>query len=151
MTLDPAEVELAELERRVDRALKQLPAPSAPPAFASAVMRRVLLEHAGDGPGRASLGSFEWPIALKIALTAAGFALVVGALMAWPLALEYVRTGWQSPAVVLLRAAVAAVRPLVPAVLMYVTAMCVACAAAASMLKHVALGGATIHEPPSFS
>jgi hypothetical protein len=136
MTMDPADFESAELERRVGRALKQLPSPTAPPAFASAVMRRVL----NDKP---SYAGFEWPLALRIALTAGGFALIVGALVAWPLALEFVRTSAQSPAIVLLLKAAAAVRPMVPAALMYVTAMCVASAAAASLLKHVALGGAS--------
>ena len=139
MTREPAERELTELERRVDRALKSLPAPAAPPAFAPALMRRVRAEqHAAE-----SAGSVEWPVALKIAFTATGFAMVVGALVAWPWALEFARTTWQSPAVSLVIRAAAALRPMVPAALMYVTAMCVACAAAASMLKHVALGGAS--------
>lgn len=136
MTLDPELEQLEQLEQRVDRALKQLPKPSAPTAFASAVMHRVRRET----PARAS---FEWPIALKIALTATGFAMIVGALVAWPLALEFARTSWRSPEIVLLRTAASTVRPMIPAALMYVTAMCVACAAAASMLKHVALGGAS--------
>jgi hypothetical protein len=138
MTPDPAEVELGEfpdLERRVDRALKQLPTPPAPPALAAAVMRRVALADARM--------SFEWSGALKIGLSAIGASIVLVALLAWPLALDYARAVWYLPAVVLLRAAVSTIRPMVPVALMYVTAMCVVSAAAASMLKHVALGGAT--------
>ena len=145
MTTDPAEVESSEFpefERRVDRALKQLPLPAAPPAFAAAVMRRVSLAES-ESPAEAPLSAFEWPVALKIALTAAGFALVAGALAVWPIVLESLRSTWQSPVILLARAAADALRPMIPAALVYVTAMCAACAAAASLLKHVALGGAT--------
>jgi hypothetical protein len=135
--MDPVEMDANELERRVDRALKALPAPKAPAAFASALMRRI------EGEEAQPLRLFEWPVALRIALTAGGFAVIVGALLAWPLALEFARTSWQSPAVVLVLKAAAAVRPMVPGALMYVTAMCVASAAVASLLKHVALGGAS--------
>ncbi len=137
MTLDPA-----DLERRVDRALKQLPMPAAPPAFGARLMRRIAREQAVALPG-AARASFEWPVALKIAVSAVSAALVTGALMMWPLAMEFARTSWQSPVVVLLRVAAAAARPMIPVALIYVTAMCAACAAAASMLKHVALGGAS--------
>jgi len=135
MTPDPADFESDEfprLERRVDLALKQLPAPAAPPALLRNVMRAV------ERPAAP-----EWPIALKIGLSAIGAAIVVVALFVWPLALDYARTVWYSPAAALLRGAVSTVRPMVPAGLMYVTAMCVVAAGAASMLKHVALGGAT--------
>jgi hypothetical protein len=143
MTQKPVDLE-SELEQRVDRALKRLPAPAAPPAFLSAVMRRVTEKRPSfaEAPeGKPAV--FEWPVALRIALTAGGFAVIVGALVAWPLALEFARTSWQSPAIVLLVKAASAVRPMVPAALMYMTAMCVASAAAASLLKHVALGGAS--------
>jgi len=135
--MDPVDVDVNELERRVDRALKQLPAPKAPAGFAQALMRRI--EDEDVAPRRL----FEWPVALKVALTAGGFAVIVGALLAWPFALEFARTTWQSPAVVLMVKTAAALRPMVPVALMYVTAMCVASAAAASLLKHVALGGAS--------
>ena len=82
-------------------------------------------------------------MALKIAMSAAGFALIVGALLLWPLAIDLARTSWQSPVMVVVRAAAETARPIIPAVLVYVTAMCAALAAAASMLKHVALGGAS--------
>jgi hypothetical protein len=139
MTQDPEDIERAELERRVDRAVKRLPAPPAPAHFSARVMQRI---QAGPLPD-AVPASFEWPVALKIAVMAVSAALIVSALVFWPLALEFARTSWQSPAALLLRDAAAAVRPMVPAALIYLTAMCVACAAAASMLKHVALGGAT--------
>jgi len=135
MTHDP------ELERRVDRALKQLPAPSAPPALLSNIMRAVA---AGDSSAvaRAPLAA-EWPVALKVALSFIGASIVVAALLLWPLALDAARSIWYAPGIVLLRSVVSTARPLVPVALIYVTAMCVVCAAAASMLKHVALGGAT--------
>ncbi|TAK18656.1 MAG: hypothetical protein EPO35_01225 [Acidobacteria bacterium] len=126
----------AELARRVDAALKQLPAPAAPATLAARVMGAIR----DEAPARAGV---EWPVAWKIALTAMAALLVAGALLAWPYALEFARTGWQSPAVVLLRATAAAARPLVPVALLYIAAMVAACAAAASMLKHVALGGAS--------
>lgn len=147
MTQDPdrnLDLEL-QLERRVDRALKQLPCPSAPASFAARVMRQIDLLDApveNAAPARVP-ASLEWPLALKIALTGMSLALVVGAFLVWPLALEFAGTGWQSPVAVFLRAAVSAARPLVPIALVYVTAMCAVSAAAVSMLKHVALGGAT--------
>ena len=146
MTKKPADLEspeFPELERRVDRAVKRLPNPSAPPAFTSAVMRRVSEQRTFVAASAATPAVFEWPVALRIALTAGGFAVIVGAWLVWPLALEFARTTSQSPAIVLLVNAAAAARPLVPAALMYMTAMCVAAAAAASLLRHVALGGAT--------
>jgi len=135
MTHDP------ELERRVDRALKQLPAPSAPPALLSNVMRAVA---AGESSAvaRAPLAA-EWPVALKVALSFIGASIVVAALLLWPFALDAARSIWYAPGIVLLRSVVSTARPLIPVALIYVTAMCVVCAAAASMLKHVALGGAT--------
>jgi hypothetical protein len=140
MTHDP------DLERRVDRALKQLPVPSAPPALLSNVMRAIDVVHVNDDvefavavPGVRA----EWPIAARVAFSAIGALIVIAALLLWPLALDALRSVWYSPAVVLLRAAAETVRPLMPAVLIYVTAMCVLSAAAASMLKHVALGGAS--------
>ncbi len=144
MTQDPdRNLDLeGQLERRVDRALKQLPHPAAPASFAARVMRRIDVSGQSVAPACVP-ASLEWPLALKIALTGLGFVLVVSALLLWPLALEFARTSWQSPAVVLVRAAVDAARPMVPIVLVYVTAMCAASAAAVSMLKHVALGGAT--------
>ena len=127
-----------ELERRVDRALKQLPSPAAPAWFAARVMSRIdQQEMAVVVPA-----SLEWPLLLKIALTGVSLAMVVGALLMWPLALEFARTSWNSPAVALARGAVNAARDLVPIALVYVTAMCAVSAAAVSMLKHVALGGA---------
>lgn len=129
MTPDP------ELERRVDRALKQLPVPSAPPALLSNILRAI--EH------DAAAAAAEWPVALKVAFSAMGAAIVVAALLMWPLALDAARSIWYAPAVVLLRSAISTVRPMVPVALIYVTAMCVVCATAASMLKHVALGGAS--------
>jgi len=150
MTQDPdrnLDLEL-QLEQRVDRALKQLRHPAAPASFAARVMRRIDVADVADEPnGNVTPArvpaSPEWPLAWKIALTGMGFVLVVSALLLWPLALEFASTSWQSPVVVFLRAAVAAARPLVPIALVYVTAMCAVSAAAVSMLKHVALGGAT--------
>lgn len=138
MTHDP------DLERRVDRALKRLPAPPAPPALLSNIMGAIDAGVATPeiAAPRATFGA-EWPVALKVALSAIGAAIVVVALLVWPLALEAARSVWYSPAVVLLRSAASTVRPIVPMALVYVTAMCVVCAAAASMLKHVALGGAS--------
>lgn len=128
MTQDPD-----PLERRVDRALRRLPHPAAPPLFAERVMQRI----------ETGARSLEWPVALKIALTGMSLVLVTGTFLMWPLALEFARTSWQSPAVVLLRTAGGAARPMVPIALVYVTAMCAVSAAAVSMLKHVALGGVT--------
>ena len=143
MAPDPVNPEFSELERRVDRGLKPLPVPAAPPALLRNVMRAV--ERIDSGATLAAPRALvaEWPSALKIGMTAVGATIVVAALLMWPFALEYARTVWYSPSVVLLRAAVSTIRPMVPAGLMYVTAMCALCAAAASMLKHVALGGAT--------
>lgn len=129
----------SDLEQRVHRALTQLPTPAAPPAFAARVMSRV----SAHAMPEVSPAAFEWPAALRVALTGMSFALIVGALLMWPLALEFARTAWQSPVVSLLRVAAETARPMVPAALVYITAMCVVCAAAASMLKYVALGGAT--------
>jgi hypothetical protein len=146
MTPDPADVqsgEFPEFERRVDRALKRLPAPTAPPALLTNVMRAIDGEAAGALAAPPATFADEWPVLLKIGLSAIGAAIVMAALLAWPLALDYARTAWYSPAVVLLRTAISTIRPMVPVALMYVTAMCVVAAAAASMLKHVALGGAT--------
>jgi hypothetical protein len=135
MTQDP---NFEPLERRVDRALKQLPPPAAPPQFAARVMLRVQAHAMPE----AQRSSFEWPLVWKVALSGAGFLVVAVALLMWPLALELARTAWHAPSVVFLRAAVSAARPMVPVALVYVTAMCVVSAAAVSMLKHVALGGA---------
>jgi hypothetical protein len=140
MTHDP------DLERCVDRALKQLPTPPAPPALLSNIIRGIDAIDTNDARDVAVPGAVvraEWPIAVRVAFSAIGAFIVIGALLMWPLALEAARSVWYSPAVVLLRAAAATVQPLVPAALIYVTAMCVLCAAAASMLKHVALGGAS--------
>lgn len=151
MTQDPeserelalaSELELAlasELERRVDRVLKQLPPPSAPPAFAARVMRRI----DALAPDAPSPAAFEWPLVWKVAFCGTGFLVVAAALLMWPLAIEYAHTAWNAPSVVLLRTAVDAVRPMVPAAVVYVTAMCAVAAATLSMLKHVALGGAS--------
>src|SRR5699024_4655318 len=89
MTQDPEDI--FELERRVDRALKQLPYPPAPSTLSMRVMRAV----SASERTRAA----EWPVAVKIAMSAAGFALIVGALLLWPLALDLARTSWQSPGV----------------------------------------------------
>jgi len=138
MTHDP------ELERRVDRALKQLPAPSAPPALLSNIMRAIENDAAAAAPAVARLPpAAEWPVAMRIAFSAMGAAIVVAALLLWPLALDAARSIWYAPLVVLLRSAVSTARPMVPMALIYLTAMCVVCATAASMLKHVALGGAS--------
>jgi hypothetical protein len=134
--IDPA------LERRVDRALKQLPLPAAPPQFAARVMQRLQTHAMPDVPRAA----FEWALGWKIAITGGGFLVVAVALLMWPAAVETARTAWHAPSVVFVRAAVSAVRPMVPVALVYMTAMCAVAAAAVSMLKHVALGGATIHE-----
>lgn len=128
-----------ELERRVDRALKNLPRPAAPALFAARVMSRIDAESVSPVVST----SLEWPLFLKIALTGLSLAMVVGALLAWPLALELARTSWDSPVVALMRGVLSAARPMVPIALVYITAMCAVSAAAVSMLKHVALGGAT--------
>jgi hypothetical protein len=150
MTQDPELGRFDEgLERRVDRALKQLPAPIAPPQFAARVMQRVNSEATGAAAHarpEAPRAVFEWPLGLKVAVTGGGFLVVAVALLMWPAALETARTAWHAPSVVFVRAAVSAARPMVPAALVYMTAMCAVAAAAVSMLKHVALGGATIHE-----
>ena len=135
MTQDPEDQ--LELGRRVDRALKRLPYPAAPSSFAARVMSRIEIDAA---PVVSS--SLEWPLFLKVALTGLSFAMVVGALLMWPLAIELAETSWNSPAVALLRGALSAARPMVPVALVYITAMCAVAAAAVSMLKHVALGGA---------
>lgn len=138
-----------QLERRVDLALKQLPAPAAPPMFAARVMQRVNSEAAGAAAlamPEVPRAIFEWPLGWKIAITGGGFLVVAVALLMWPAALETARAAWHAPSGVFVRAAVSAARPMVPAALVYLTAMCAVAAAAVSMLKHVALGGATIHE-----
>ncbi len=144
MTQDPEfDIDIdVELERRVDRALKQLPIPSAPAAFSARVMQRVSAHASPELPP----GAFEWPLAWKVALSGAGFLVVAVALLMWPLAVEFARTAWHAPSVVLVRAAVSAARPMVPVALVYVTAMCAVSAAAVAMLKHVALGGASHYE-----
>lgn len=131
----------SELERRVDRALKRLPTPPAPATLLARVMAGVREPSPGAAP--ALVPASEWPLALRIALVAVSVAMVAGALLLWPLALDWARTTWQSPAIVLVRVAAGAARPMLPIVLMYLAAMCAACAAAASVLKHVALGGAS--------
>ena len=133
MTQDP------DLERRVDRALKRLPYPSAPASLSARVMSRIDSQAAAAPMVSASL---EWPLFLKIALTGVSLVMVVGALLMWPLAIELARTSWDSPVVAVVRGALSAARPMVPIALVYITAMCAVAAAAVSMLKHVALGGA---------
>jgi hypothetical protein len=130
-----------ELERRVDRALKALPAPGAPPALLSNVLRRVAAADGVAAPATSAV--FEWPLALKLALSVLSAVLIISGLTLWPRALELARPGWESPVVVLLRVVVSAVRPMVPVALLYLAAMCTAAAAAVSLLKHVALGGAS--------
>lgn len=139
MTTDPFDP--SELERRVDRALKRLPTPAAPATLMARVMNGVREQSLGAAPALAPAS--EWPLALRIALVTVSAAMVVGALLLWPLALDWARTTWRSPAIALVRLAAGAARPMLPIALMYVAAMCAACAAAASVLKHVALGGAS--------
>ena len=136
MTQDPEDN--LELERRVHRALKGLSHPAAPASFALRVMSRI--DQAEMAPVVSA--SLEWPLFLKIALTGVSLAMVVGALLMWPFAVELVRTSWDSPVVAVMRGALSVARPMVPIALVYITAMCAVSAAAVSMLKHVALGGA---------
>lgn len=133
-----------QLARQLGRALKQLPLPSAPPQFAARVMQRIDLQAAGTAHAMPEVprAPFEWPLAWKVALSGAGFLVVAVALLMYPLALESARSAWHAPSVVLLRAAVSAARPMVPVALVYITAMCAVAAAAVSMLRYVALGGA---------
>lgn len=129
-----------DLERRVDRALKGLPTPLAPATLLSRVMRVVEGERA-DALVVPAIG--EWPVALKLTLSVLGAALIVAGVALWPSAVALTEPEWESPTVVLIRAAVVATRPWIPVVAVYLAAMCAAAAAAVSLLKHVALGGAS--------
>lgn len=129
-----------DLERRVDRALKGLPTPLAPATLLSRVMRVVEGERA-DALVVPAIG--EWPVALKLALSVLGAALIVAGVVWWPSAVALTEPEWKSPTIVLMRTIAAAARPWIPVVIVYLAAMCAAAAAAVSLLRHVALGGAS--------
>jgi hypothetical protein len=146
-----------DLERDVDRRLRQLPSPRAPRTLRPRVMAAVRVARQS---ARAT-GWFEWSPMWQSASIAALVLLVGGFVTMWPIvqalfeayvsvpaAAALVRTGdrFRGVADVATAAFViwrVIVHPIVVYALIFVGAMCVACAAFGSALSRVALGGAS--------
>ena len=135
------------------RALRALPAPTAPPTLAPRVMAAVQARLA-QPPARTW---FEWPLRWRVSSVAAAVAMLIGVIVAWPLVL-----GWGQPAIDAVTGRVTGVwhgaqialnladvvfravwHPVVMPFLLFVTVMTIACATVGAMLGRVALGGAS--------
>jgi hypothetical protein len=145
-----------ELERAVDRALRALPGPKAPPTLLPRVMASV---RAAQAPRARTW--FTWPLGWQLASAAALVVLISG--MAWLLpsaaaAIHAPISGVASDAVARVQQAAEDARqlasatsilwrtflqPLVKVAFVLVLMMCGACAAFGTALSRVALGGAS--------
>lgn len=153
MTQDPA-----DLERQIDRAFRQLPAPRAP----RTLLPRVLA--AADAPARHAARPdswFTWPRAWQAASLAASALLVTALVWGWPVLQALIaaltpaplhaagaRVSDASETVVAVATVVrllwqALVQPFVEYVLIVIVVMCGACAAFGAALSRVALGEAS--------
>ena len=147
----------ADLEREIDRRLRQLPVPRAPRTLHPRVMAAVRIARQ---TARAT-GWFNWPLVWQAASVAALVLLVAGFVTIWPsmqaLFDVYVsapvagvagRTADRFRSVTDLATAAlvvwrVVVHPIVFYALIFVGAMCAACVAFGSALSRVALGGAS--------
>jgi hypothetical protein len=125
------------LAEQADRALRRLPPPVAPADFTARVMARVAT--AGDAPLPAASA---WPTLAKLGLATAGLALVIGGFLLWPIVGMWVRAAWPGAHSEVWAQAAEIVPRVATGGLMYVSAMCLAVAGMAALLRDVALGGA---------
>jgi len=147
----------ADLEHVIEHKLRQLPQPRAPRTLRPRVMAAVRLARQS---ARAT-GWFDWAPAWQAASIATLLLLVGGFVMAWPI-VDVLFTAYVSvPASASMSRAASAlggvadlaaaalvlwrviVQPIVVYALIFVGAMCVACAVLGSALSRVALGGAS--------
>lgn len=135
------------------RALRELPAPLAPPTLAPRVMAAVQARLARP-PARTW---FDWPLRWRVTTVVAAVAMLIGVIGAWPVVLEWGQptvdavtrraAGLLHTAQVALNLAGIVFRavwhPVVMPFVLFVTAMTIACATVGAMLGRVALGGAS--------
>jgi hypothetical protein len=152
MTMDPA-----ELERLLDRRLKRLPLPKAPHTLLPRVLAAVQVRSAAPWHSRSWLA---WPRAWQAASAAALVALVAGAVIWWPHALDAIAE-WRPQPALRLPAGMAArlagvdaawdatrvlwrvlVQPVAGCLVVFVFMMSTACVAFGAALNGVVLGGA---------
>lgn len=126
-------MDLADLEREVDRALQQLPAPRAPGTLAPRVMQAIALQ---ETPAVARTGWRSWPLAGQMLALAVACSIAAAIAVAVPVASAVIAN------TAVARAAAALWQmffgPMVTPVLVVVTVMCTACALLLAGLKYVA-------------